>query len=311
MTSPPQVLDLDTLRRRHYNATIVGERMHHGTVMVIRVLPDAPVPAPKPGQWLELGLGVWEPVQEGAESGNVRRLAPDALVRRAYSLSSPILSSDHARLARPGEWEGFEFFLSLVLPSEERAQRVPNLTGRLFCLRSGGRLFLSDRPMGEYTLGGVGSDTDVLFLATGTGEAPHNHMIWDLLRRGHTGRIASIVSVRHRDDLAYDTVHRRLAELFPNYRYAALVTREDGGARLHLQDFVKDGLIEGMAGFPLDPARVHVYLCGNPGMIGPPRFLAGRRQYPDAVGMVELLEERGFNADLGHPPYNVHYERYW
>jgi ferredoxin/flavodoxin---NADP+ reductase len=289
MTSSPAGLDLDALRHRHYNATIVGERIHHGTVMVIRVLPDSPLPAPKPGQWLEMGLGVWEPVQEGAESGSVRRLSPDALIRRAYSLSS----------------------LSLVLPPEERAQRVPNLTGRLFCLRPRGRLFLSDRAMGDYTLEGVRPDHDVLLLATGTGEAPHNHMIWDLLRRGHAGRIASIVSVRHRDDLAYDTVHRRLADLFPNYRYAAVVTREDGGARLHLQDYLKDGMLEGLAGFALDPARVQVYLCGNPGMIGPPRFLAGRRQYPDAVGMVELLEERGLNADLGRPPINVHYERYW
>jgi ferredoxin/flavodoxin---NADP+ reductase len=301
----------DTLRGRHYNATLVGERIHHGNVMVIRVVRDTPPPDPKPGQWLELGLGVWEPVREGAEPGSVRKLAPDALIRRAYSLSSPILTSDHTRLAQPGDWEGFEFFLSLVVPPEERAHRVPNLTGRLFCLRPGDRLFLSDQPLGDYTLDGIGPDTDVLFLATGTGEAPHNHMIWDLLRRGHRGRIASIVSVRHRDDLAYDTVHRRLAELYPRYRYAALVTREDGGARVHLQDLLKDGLIENMAGFSLDPARVHVYLCGNPGMIGPPRYLAGKRQYPDAVGMVELLEERGQNADLRRPPVNVHYERYW
>src|SRR5262245_55160650 len=98
MTSPPGVLDQDALRRRHYNATIVGERIHHGTVMVIRVLPDTPIRVPKPGQWLELGLGVWESVQEGAESGSVRRLLPDAMIRRAYSLSSPILSSDHSRL---------------------------------------------------------------------------------------------------------------------------------------------------------------------------------------------------------------------
>ena len=311
MTSPPSALDLEALRQQHYNATIVGERIHHGTVMVIRVLPDAPMPTPLPGQWLELGLGVWEPVREGAEAGSMRRLAPDALIRRAYSISSPILTSDHSRLAEPGDWQGFEFFMSLVLPPEERAQRVPNLTGRLFCLRPGSRLFLSGTPMGTYTLEPVTPDVDVLLLATGTGEAPHNHMIWELLRRGHQGRIASIVSVRHRDDLAYDTVHRRLADLFTNYRYAALVTREDEGAHLHLQDLLKDGAIEPLAGFPLDPDRVQVYLCGNPGMIGPPRFLAGRRQYPDAVGMVELLEERGFNADFNEPPVNVHYERYW
>ena len=41
----------------------------------------------------------------------------------------------------------------------------------------------------------------MLFLATGTGEAPHNYMLWELLRRGHTGRILSACCVRYRRDL--------------------------------------------------------------------------------------------------------------
>jgi ferredoxin--NADP+ reductase len=157
----------------------------------------------------------------------------------------------------------------------------------------------------------VAPDTDVLFLATGTGEAPHNHMIWDLLRRRHPGRVASIVSVRHQDDLAYDPVHRRLAELFPNYRYHALVTRGPGAAGKHLQDLLREDALPSLAGFPLDPERTQVFLCGNPGLIGPPRYLSGKREFPSPPGMVQLLEERGFNADRRTPPLNVHYERYW
>ena len=52
-------------------------------------------------------------------------------------------------------------------------------------------------------------------------------------------------------------------------------------------------------------------LCGNPGMIGPPRQLTGKRAYPSPSGMVELLEQRGFIADHRAAGVNVHYERYW
>jgi ferredoxin--NADP+ reductase len=297
--------------RARYNATILGERIHHGTIMVIRVQPDEPIPEPSPGQWLELGLGAWEPVRSGAEAGTPRRLPPDGIIRRAYSISSPILDPDADRLLAAKEWEGFEFFLSLVVPPAERAQRVPNLTGRLFGLKSGDRLLISEQPMGDYTLDPVEPGDNVLFLATGTGEAPHNFMIWELLRRGHRGRIASVVSVRSEEDLAYDPVHRRLTGMFPDYRYAAISTRDPGSPGRHLQDLYREGELATRAGFALEPGSTRIFLCGNPGMIGPPRLLSGRRQFPDGEGMVELLEEAGFNADARKGKVDIHYERYW
>jgi ferredoxin--NADP+ reductase len=307
----PTQPDIQQLRDRLYNAEIIGERIHHGTVMVIRVRPDAEIPVPEPGQWLEMGLGMFEEVMEGAEPGSPRRMPSDGLIKRAYSLSSPILTPDRSRLVEPGEREGFEFFLSLVVPPAERAGKVPNLTGRLFCLRPGDRLFLSDQPMGDYTLESVEGDEDILFLATGTGEAPHNSMIWELLRREHAGRIASLVSVRYLEDLAYDKIHRRLRELFPRYAYRAMATRGIDGDGEHLQDLLETGTLEALADFPLDPFRTRVFLCGNPGMIGPPRVLSGKRVFPEDNGLVELLEARGFNADPSAGPVNIHYERYW
>jgi ferredoxin--NADP+ reductase len=301
----------EVLRRRHYNATVGEEQIHHGTVMVLRVEPDHPVPPPHPGQWLELGLGIWEPVKEGAQPGSAHRVPPHAIIKRAYSLSSPLLAPDRSRLAEPGDHQGIEFFLSLVIPPSERAGRVPNLTGRLFCLHPGSRLFLSDLPQGDYLLDPVAPDDDVLFVATGTGEAPHNHMIWSLLRKGHEGRIASIVSARHREDLAYHDAHTRLAELFPRYRYHGYATRGEGADPRHVQELLEDGTLEGWAGFPLDPARTRIFLCGNPGMIGPPRLLQRTRVFPGERGMVEMLEARGFNADPRQPTVNLHYERYW
>jgi ferredoxin--NADP+ reductase len=303
--------EVEELRRRHYNATVGEEHIHHGSVMILRVKPDRPMPAPRAGQWLELGLGIWEPVKEGALAGTPRRLPPDALVKRAYSVSSPILSPDRSRLVEPGDYEGIEFFLSLVIPPAERAGRVPNLTGRMFCLQPGSRLFLSEAPEGDYLLEPVRPEEDVLFVATGTGEAPHNLMIWDLLRGGHEGRVASIVSARHREDLVYHDAHTRLAELFPRYRYHGYATRGEGADGRHVQELLADGTLESRAGFPLRPGSTRVYLCGNPGMIGPPRMLQGERVFPGEQGMVELLEARGFNADPGRGAVDVHYERYW
>ena len=305
-------MDPDALRREHYNATIEIEHVVPGAIMVFRVHPDRPVPRPQPGQWLELGLGVWEPVAEGAEPGTAKRLPPDGLIRRAYSLSSPILDPDRRRLVDPQPEDGFQFFLSLVIPPAQRARKVPNLTGRFFCLNTGDRLFVSDRPMGRYTLDPVRPDDDVLFLASGTGEAPHNAMIAELLRRGHPGRVASVVSVRNWRDLAYDEIHGRLTELFPRYRYRALATREPDSDGRHLQDLLRDGTLERWAGFGLDPERTQVFICGNPALIGVPRRIQGKHVYPEPTGMVELLErDRGFCADPETGRANLHFERYW
>ncbi len=305
-------MDQDRLRETHYNAAIVHKRVCRDSVMVIRVVPDGPLPQPMAGQWVELGLGVWEPVMPGAEAGTAKRLAPDSVIRRAYSVSSPILDPGGGRLVRRDEETSLEFFLSLVFPPAQRASRVPNLTGRLFCREPGDRLFLAGEPLGNYTLAPVGPEDDLLFLATGTGEAPHNRMIWELLRRGHPGRIASVVSVRYRGDLAYDGVHRRLAGLFPRYRYHAIATREPDFDGRRLQDLFADGTIESAAGFAIEPGRTQVFLCGNPGMIGPPRLLTGRRVFPEAPGLVEILErDRGMNSDLRRGAVDVHYERYW
>jgi len=105
--------------------------------------------------------------------------------------------------------------------------------------------------------------------------------------------------VRYREDLAYDPIHLRLTELFPGYRYQTTTTREPDGERQHLQELLRDGTMERIAGFTLDPSNTRIYLCGNPGMIGPPRLLSGKRLYPESTGLVEILEERGLPG--GYP----------
>jgi ferredoxin--NADP+ reductase len=208
-----------------------------------------------------------------------------------------------------------EFYIVLVRKSGKA--QAPVLTPRLFLLREGDRLFLGEKITGHYNLDPVQPKDTVLFLATGTGEAPHNYMLWELLRRGHAGRILSACCVRYERDLAYTPVHQELMRRFANYTYLSLTTRENirEGRKVYIQDLITSGQLESALGKPLDPATTHVFLCGNPAMIGVPNKdpQTGARVYPQPAGVVEILEQRGFRVDQANAKIkgNIHFEEYW
>ncbi len=304
-------LDLETLRRRHYNATIVRMQRFHEDLMLLRVLPDSGIPSYRPGQWGTLGLGYWEPWVPGCD---VATPGPDTrtrLVRRAFSISSPVLDARGEHLTEPEE-EGFlEFYVVLVRDGAE-GEAPPAFTPRLFAVGDLGRLWFGPKITGTYTLDPVKPGDDVLFCATGTGEAPHNKMVWHLLRSGHAGRIVSVVCCRYRRDLAYIEVHRRLEALYPSYVYVPLTTRDATGPKKYVQDLLSTNELEERTGFRLDPSRAQVFLCGNPSMIGAPVEREGQTVYPSPRGVIEVLEARyGFRADRRGRPGNIHFEKYW
>jgi len=286
-----------------YNGTLVHVRRPHADLMVFRVRPDAPIPAYEAGQWISIGAGMWEPRVAGLAPETITDDERVNLVRRPLSISSSILADGGDELLRPEDESWYELYATF--PRE--APVPPAFTARLFALEPGARLWIADAPRGQNTLAPVQHDNDVLFAATGTGEAPHNRMIWELLRRGHGGRIASFVSTRRRVDQAYREVHERLMRLYPNYRYVALATREDAPRMQHL---LLNGELEERAGFALDSNRARVFLCGSPAMVGAPRLQDGRRVFAHEGGLVELLEARGFHCDPEHGTLNIHFERY-
>jgi ferredoxin--NADP+ reductase len=309
--TPEQIADL---RRQKYNATIVHLHKTHSDLMMIRVRPDAPLPLHKPGQYTVLGLGCWEPRFPGCQEEVLAPGEETKLARRSYSISCPILD-DEGRLLEIGRTDWLEFYIVLV--RETGREKPPLLTPRLFLLREGERLYLGEKITGAFTLDPVRPDDTVLFLSTGTGEAPHNYMLWDLLRRGHRGRILSACCVRYRRDLGYLATQEELMRRYPHYTYLSLTTREADsvGNKVYIQDLITSGQLEERLGQALDSARTHVFLCGNPKMIGVPDKdrETGRRVYPQPPGVIEILEQRGFQPD--QPPLkikgNVHYEEYW
>jgi ferredoxin--NADP+ reductase len=236
------------------------------------------------------------------------------VVRRAYSISHPILD-ESGSLVDPTAVDFLEFYVTLV--REGDPARPPALTPRLFMLREGDRLNIGDKITGHFTLEPVRPTDAVLFLGTGTGEAPHNYMTWELLRTGHAGPILHVCCVRMRQDLAYLQTHQRLMGMHPNYQYIVLATREADtvGQKVYIQDLITSGQLEAKLGRPLDPAGTHVFLCGNPNMIGVPQKNkeTGAREYPRPTGVIEILEGRGFQADnpAARVKGNVHFEEYW
>jgi ferredoxin--NADP+ reductase len=306
--------EIAELRAAKYNATVVHLRLLNPDLMLLRVRPDFPRPPHKPGQYSTLGLGFWEPRAPDCQAEVLQAGEETKLARRAYSISCSILDDQDALLDLAAtDW--LEFYVVLVRQTDK--PQGPALTPRLFMLTLGDRIFLGDKIAGHFTLDPVKPGDTVLFLATGTGEAPHNYMLWELLHRGHSGRLLSACCVRYRQDLGYLSVHQELMKRYPNYKYLSLTTREavSAGRKVYIQDLISSGRLQEELGQPLDPSRTHVYLCGNPNMIGVPVKdpRSGKRTYPQPTGVIELLEQRGFQVDQPHAKIkgNIHFEEYW
>lgn len=305
--------EIDALRKKHYNATAISIRYANPDLMIIRVKPDAGVARHKPGQYSTLGLGHWEVRAPGCQEETPKPGDEVKLIRRAYSISSSVLNDSGDLYAQIGrEW--LEFYIVLVRQADKAA---PALTPRLFALKSGDRLFLGEKIAGHFTLDSVKPKDNIVFLSTGTGEAPHNYLLWELLNNSHDGKILSACCVRFKQDLGYLSIHEELVRRYPNYKYLPLTTREATTVdhKVYIQDLITSGQLEDRLGAKLDPATTHVYLCGNPKMIGVPNIdkTTGNQVFPTPTGVIELLAQRGFQMDQPSVKLkgNVHVEEYW
>lgn len=317
-TAPHGRLQPEALRAAHYNATLIGFERLHDELAILRVRPDAPLPRFEPGQYNVLGLGYWEPRVADCQPEELDDRQLRSLIKRAYSISCPMLDAK-GKLWPVNECGFLEIYVALI--RFVHPDHPPALTPRLFALSPGDRLYVGEHFKGHYTLRGIRPTDNLVFVATGTGEAPHNAMLTELLARGHQGQIASLTCVRYRADLGYLAKHRELERRYANYRYHPLTMREPENlnpeapgyvGKVYVQHLFESGGVGEVLGAPLDPQNTHVFLCGNPAMIGAPhRGPQGERVYPQPKGMVEVLETMGFATDQPKRPGNVHFEKYW
>jgi len=295
----------DELAEHYYNATITLFEPTHSDLWRLRVRPDHGDTSHLPGQYATLGLGFWEPrIDSATDTGLDERWLK--MIRRSYSISSPMFD-EYGYLADYAAGDELEFYIVLVAPTESN---VPALTPRLALKRPGDRIFLGSKVAGRYTLKPViDPSRTCVFFSTGTGEAPHNAMVTELLRKGHRGPIVSAVTVREWADLGYHSEHDDLVARYPNYHYLPLPTREADVPKQYLQDVITNDTLTSQFGVTLDPETTDVFLCGNPAMIGLPE--GDPEQWPETTGVVELLVNRGFKLDRRGDPGNIHFEEYW
>lgn len=314
---PPNPEEQQRLRDQFYNATIIDRIDLTEDLSKFRIRPDVPLPPFEPGQYLAIGLGNWEPRLSGTQTQEVPVNKTRKIARRAYSISCPMLHADET-LATQECVDYLEFYITLVRHGENAASKPPVLTPRLFCKSTGDRLVMERKVTGKYVLGSYEPDDTMLFLGTGTGEAPHNAMAAKLLATGHRGRIVIATSVRYRRDCAYRREHEILMQQYPNYLYLPLTTREEENiladhphfvGKQYLQSLFTSGKLAELARDPLSPGNTHVFLCGNPAMIG---YVPPGADAPENPGMLPLLRAAGFHYDVHeHQAGTIRFEKYW
>lgn len=253
---------------------------------MFRIAPDGwPLPEFLPGQYAVIGLPASAPRTplsdpEEKKNGNG---GPDRFIRRAYSIASSSLAREY-----------IELFVNLVRSGE--------FTPRLFALEPGGRLWLGRKFRGMFTLHDVPPEAHIAMIATGTGLAPYMSMLRTELQCGGHRKFAVLHGARHSWDLGYTAELFTMQRLCPNFTYVPTVTRPGeeltpwGGARGHVQDLWKGGVLGRAWGFKPTLRNTHVFLCGNPGMIDE---------------MTRLLEGEGFRVHEPRAPGEIHVERYW
>ncbi len=308
---------VEALRATQYNATVIERVDVTDDLYRIRVRPDYGFQSFQPGQYVAIGLGYWEPRIQPSQYESVPIEKQNKLVRRAYSISCPMVDSN-GKLLRCNEIDYLEFYIALVRGSDDSTAPPPSLTPRLFMLGVGDRLNVAPKITGHYTLQGVESSDNVLMISTGTGEAPHNAMTAELLARGHHGKVIQVTTVRRRIDLAYLAEHRTLMARFSNYRYLPITTREPENldpshpqyvGKQYVQHLFSSGQLSRWVDDPLSPKNTHAFLCGNPTMIG---FVPPGAPPLSQPGMLQILESAGFmTKDKELACGHIRFEKYW
>jgi ferredoxin--NADP+ reductase len=267
-----------------YNATLSKKTILTQGLAILRIDPDETPYGFEPGQYTVLGLLGREPrvLESEAEEAPAD---PEKMIKRAYSLASGSTQ------------EHLEFYIVLVTSGA--------LTPRLLAVPEGGRLWLSRKAVGMFTLDSVPPDQDVILVATGTGLAPYVSMVRTRMEAecGGRRRWAILHGGRRSWDLGYRNEFETLRARCSNFFYLPSITRpspEDpwGGLVGRVNGILVDGTFEERFGARLDPARQHVFLCGNPAMV---------------EEAVKQLGERGFSEwhHRKNPSGTIHVERYW
>lgn len=279
------------------------EELENATVQIVRTRPDARIirvvsDGPKarylPGQYGSLGLP--------------SATQPGRLIKRPYSVSSSILDLATGALIDPDVVSYYEFYVNRV----DAATGRESLTPKLFALRDGDRIFCGRKIVGYYTLHAVPMDQHLLFISTTTGESANNAMVNQALRERPSVRVCQVLVTTNGWRSLYTEEHAALMRREPRYRHVPLHVDSYAVAEARLGRWLRDGShAQDELGFALDPARSHVFLCGDPALIGAPTKQGAWRYEMPTSGAIPTLTASGFALRTRFRPGTVDYEAYW
>ena len=165
------------------NATLVDRIEITPELLILKVKPDAPIPAFACGQYVALGL----PASAARPAGFPAEREPqegDKIIKRAYSIGSSPDNKDY-----------LEFYIAVVPDG--------SLTSRLVMLEKGARLFCAPKIIGTFNLNDVAPDKNLVLVSTGTGLAPFISMIRTASTWTESRNVSILHGVRYAKDLAY------------------------------------------------------------------------------------------------------------
>jgi len=144
------------------------------------------------------------------------------------------------------------------------------LSPRLFALKSGDEVLVSDRPSGFLTISEVPEAPHLWMIATGTGIGPFlaiakSEAVWQKFEK-----IVLCYSVSYAGELAYrdliDAIEKQRGDQFC---FVPIVTREkhEGALNHRVPTIMGDGSLEQLVGLEINADNSHVMMCGSSDMI--------------------------------------------
>ncbi len=250
---------------------------------IFRVVPDGwSLSDFAPGQFAAVGLPESAPRCAAAEP-EANPEPEGTMIQRAYSIASSPSSKEH-----------LDLYVILVPEG--------CLTPRLFQLEMGGRIWLSPKITGKFTIDGIPSEANLVLACTGTGIAPYISMVRTCLAPDMQRKLAIIHGVRHSWELGYDSELMALQRIATGFAYIPTVSRahlehtEWKGHTGYVQHIWEKGILDEAFGFHPTPADTHILMCGNPGMI---------------EDMETIIKAEGFEEHTSRSPGQYHVEKYW
>jgi ferredoxin--NADP+ reductase len=262
-----------------YNATVVGKIQMTPDLIILQVDTDEPRDEFEAGQYTVLGLCGYESRSPNSTEETVPS-DKDALIQRPYSIAS----SKHQK-------KQFEFYITQVKSGQ--------LTPRLFDLNTGDRLYVSKRIVGTFKLAETPPGNDIIMIATGTGIAPYISFLRSYITSRPEQKMAVVQGAAKQWDLGYSSELTFLEDGFSNFYYIPTLTDANetwSGYELWIENMLEEGVIERDTGIERDPAKTHIFLCGNPTMV---------------ENVSDFLFGFGYKRHSRKDPGSLHIEEYW